>query len=115
MAFLDVLLQSTVDGKPLSNQDIREEVDTFMFEGHDTTTSGISYTCYLLSRHPEVQQKVFQELRDVIGEDKDAPVTMQQLQDLKYLDCVIKESLRMYPPVPLIGRITEQDVKLSKS
>jgi len=45
MALLDVLLQSTIDGAPLSNDDIREEVDTFMFEGHDTTTSSIAFTC----------------------------------------------------------------------
>ncbi|XP_061400079.1 probable cytochrome P450 4d14 [Musca vetustissima] len=113
MAFLDVLLQSTVGGKPLSNMDIREEVDTFMFEGHDTTTSGICFTLYLLSRHPEVQQKVLEEIHSVIGEDKDKPVTMKDLQDLKYLDCVIKESLRLYPPVPMIGRITEQDIVIN--
>ncbi|XP_023307621.2 probable cytochrome P450 4d14 [Lucilia cuprina] len=112
MAFLDVLLQSTVAGKPLTNEDIREEVDTFMFEGHDTTTSGISHTLYLLARHPEVQQKVFEEILQIIGNDKDKPVTMRELQDLKYLDVVIKESLRLYPPVPMIGRITEQDVEL---
>ncbi|KAI8115355.1 putative cytochrome P450 4d14 [Lucilia cuprina] len=114
MAFLDVLLQSTVAGKPLTNEDIREEVDTFMFEGHDTTTSGISHTLYLLARHPEVQQKVFEEILQVIGNDKEdhKPVTMRELQDLKYLDVVIKESLRLYPPVPMIGRFTEQDVEL---
>ncbi|XP_065366482.1 probable cytochrome P450 4d14 [Calliphora vicina] len=112
MAFLDVLLQSTVAGKPLTNEDIREEVDTFMFEGHDTTTSGISHTLYLLARHPQVQQKVFEEIQQVIGNDKDKAITMRELQDLKYLDVVIKESLRMYPPVPMIGRITEQDVEM---
>ncbi|XP_037933935.1 probable cytochrome P450 4d14 [Teleopsis dalmanni] len=110
MAFLDVLLQSTVDGKPLTNADIREEVDTFMFEGHDTTTSGISYTCYLIARHPEIQQKLFDEIREVIGDDKNKPITMKDLQELKYLDIVIKESLRFYPPVPIIGRITDSDV-----
>uniref|UniRef100_A0A1I8PVI0 Cytochrome P450 n=1 Tax=Stomoxys calcitrans TaxID=35570 RepID=A0A1I8PVI0_STOCA len=114
MAFLDVLLQSTVGGKPLTNEDIREEVDTFMFEGHDTTTSGISHTLYLLARHPEVQQKVFEEILQVIGSDKDKPVAMRELQDLKYLEAVIKEGLRLYSPVPMIGRVTEQDVEIDK-
>ncbi|NP_001295967.1 probable cytochrome P450 4d14 precursor [Musca domestica] len=113
MAFLDVLLQSTVGGKPLTNKDIREEVDTFMFEGHDTTTSGICFTLYLLSRHPDVQQKVLEEIHSVIGEDKEKPVTMKDLQELKYLDCVIKESQRLYPSVPTIGRVTEQDVVIN--
>ncbi|XP_017054594.1 probable cytochrome P450 4d14 isoform X2 [Drosophila ficusphila] len=112
MALLDVLLRSTIDGAPLSNEDIREEVDTFMFEGHDTTTSSIAFTCYLLARHPEVQARVFQEVRDVIGDDKSAPVTMQLLGELKYLECVIKESLRLFPSVPLIGRHITQDTVL---
>ncbi|XP_017034672.3 probable cytochrome P450 4d14 [Drosophila kikkawai] len=111
MALLDVLLQSTIDGAPLTNEDIAEEVDTFMFEGHDTTTSSIAFTCYLLSRHPEVQARVFQEIRDVIGDDKSTPVDMKILGELKYLECVIKESLRLFPSVPIIGRhITEDTV-----
>jgi len=55
MAFLDTLLSSTIDGRPLTRQEIYEEVSTFMFEGHDTTTSGVSFAGYLLSRHPDVQ------------------------------------------------------------
>lgn len=55
MAFLDTLLSSTIDGRPLIRQEIYEEVSTFMFEGHDTTTSGVSFSVYLLSRHPDVQ------------------------------------------------------------
>ena len=114
MALLDVLLQSTVDGEPLSNSDIREEVDTFMFEGHDTTTSGISHTLYAIARHPEVQKKLFEEIRQIIGDDKDKPITMRELQDLKYLECVIKESMRMFPPVPMIGRYVTEDITLGK-
>lgn len=113
MAFLDVLLQSTIDGKPLSDLDIREEVDTFMFAGHDTTTSGISFILYCISRHPKVHKKVFQEILDVFGNDKEAPATMTTLQELKYLDCVIKESLRMYPPVPFIGRYIPESIELN--
>ncbi|KAH8329823.1 hypothetical protein KR067_000049 [Drosophila pandora] len=112
MALLDVLLKSTINGAPLTNEDIREEVDTFMFEGHDTTTSSIAFTCYLLARHPEAQARVFQEIRDVIGDDKSRPVDMKILGELKYLEMVIKESLRLFPSVPMIGRHINQDTML---
>mgnify|MGYP003449485720 FL=1 len=102
MAFLDVLLQSTIDGKPLSNMDIREEVDTFMFEGHDTTSSGIAFCLYNLAKNPEIQEKAFAEIRDVIGDDIKKSITLADLNELKYLELVIKESLRYYPPVPIM-------------
>lgn len=113
MALLDVLLQATVEGKPLSNEDICEEVETFMFEGHDTTTSGISFALFLISRHPEVQQKLFEEIRHVMGDDKESQVSHRELQELKYMECVLKESMRMYPPVPIIGRYFSEDWELS--
>ncbi|XP_034477492.1 cytochrome P450 4d2 [Drosophila innubila] len=112
MALLDVLLQSTIDGEPLSNEDIREEVDTFMFEGHDTTTSGISFCLYEISRHASVQQRLVNEIHEVLGDDKKRPVTLRDLNELKYLECVIKESLRMHPPVPIIGRNLTEDVDM---
>ncbi|XP_075155796.1 putative cytochrome P450 4d14 [Haematobia irritans] len=112
LSFLDVLLQATVDDRYLTNADIREEVDTFTFEGHDTTTSGISNTLYLLSRHPEIQRKVFEEILNVMGSDKETSIRMKDLQELKYLECVIKESMRLYPPVPIIGREVKDDTKV---
>ncbi|XP_017054592.2 uncharacterized protein LOC108097066 [Drosophila ficusphila] len=112
MALLDVLLQSTIDGAPLSDEDIREEVDTFMFEGHDTTTSAISFCLYEISRHPEVQQRLLQEILEVLGEDRKRPVTLRDLGNLKYLENVIKESLRLHPPVPMIGRWFSEDVEI---
>lgn len=114
MALLDVLLQATIDGQPLSNADIREEVDTFMFEGHDTTTSAICFTLYLISRHSLIQQKILQEINAILPNDGEHNVTLRDLSELKYLECVIKESLRLYPPVPMIGRYFTEDVEIRK-
>jgi cytochrome P450 family 4 len=109
MALLDILLSSTIDGKPLSNFDIREEIDTFMFAGHDTTTCAISFTFHLIAKYPEVQQKVYDEIVEVMGENGDE-LTIPKLNNLSYLDLVIKESLRMYPPVPYYGRKLAEDL-----
>ncbi|XP_066255301.1 cytochrome P450 4d2-like [Euwallacea similis] len=108
LAFLDLLLNATVDGKPLSPGDIREEVDTFIFEGHDTTSSAIASALFLLANNPKHQDLVRKEQKDIYGKDRDRPTTQQDLNEMKYLDLVIKETLRLYPPVPVIGRrITE--------
>uniref|UniRef100_A0A670IPA2 Cytochrome P450 4V2 n=1 Tax=Podarcis muralis TaxID=64176 RepID=A0A670IPA2_PODMU len=103
-AFLDMLLNATDDdGKKLSYLDIREEVDTFMFEGHDTTTAAMNWCIYLLARHPEAQRKVHHELDEIFG-NSDRHVTMDDMKQLRYLDCVIKEALRLFPSVPLFAR-----------
>ncbi|XP_067004727.2 cytochrome P450 4C1 [Anabrus simplex] len=111
MAFLDLLLEASDDGKLLSDVDIREEVDTFMFEGHDTTSAGICYALLLLGHHPDVQEKVFQELNEIF-QGSDRHPTMKDLQEMKYLERVIKETLRLYPSVPFIGRTLQEDVKI---
>ncbi|XP_074084907.1 cytochrome P450 4V2 [Macrotis lagotis] len=108
-AFLDLLLNTKdEDGNSLSHQDIREEVDTFMFEGHDTTATTTNWVIYLLGSYPEVQRKVQNELDEVFGKS-DRPVTMDDLKKLKYLDCVIKESLRLFPSVPFFARTLNSD------
>ncbi|XP_017011594.2 probable cytochrome P450 4d20 [Drosophila takahashii] len=112
MALLDILLQSTINNEPLNDADIREEVDTFMFEGDDTTSSGVSHALYAIARHPKVQERIYEELLEVLGKDPNAPVSQSQLQELKYLDCVIKETMRLYPPVPAVGRHTQKELKI---
>ncbi|EEC17407.1 cytochrome P450, putative, partial [Ixodes scapularis] len=80
------------------------EVDTFMFAGHDTTAMAIAWNCYLIALHPEVQKKVQEELDMVLGEHKTEDISTENLKDLKYLECVVKESQRLCPSVPVIGR-----------
>lgn len=109
-AFLDLLLLAEVDGKPISDESVREEVDTFMFEGHDTTASGIVFSLYCLAKHEEVQKKVLEEQKSIFGDDLTREPTYADLQQMKYLECVIKEALRLYPSVPFIQRRLTQDV-----
>lgn len=66
--------------------------------------SALMWLLYLLGLYPEVQAKVHDELDRVFGDDRKRPVTMEDLNELKYLECVIKESLRLYPSVPAIAR-----------
>ncbi|KAG9328126.1 hypothetical protein JZ751_016295, partial [Albula glossodonta] len=87
--FLDILLCARDEQQEgLSDEAIRAEVDTFMFEGHDTTASGISWILYCLACHPEHQQRCRQE----------------DLSKIPYTTLCVKESLRLYPPVPGTSR-----------
>ncbi|XP_031558796.1 cytochrome P450 4c3-like [Actinia tenebrosa] len=110
LAFLDLLLDAFDDGQ-IDREGIREEVDTFMFEGHDTTAAAISWTILLLGLHPEVQDKVQHEV-DEFFESRAEELTVDSLKDLKYLECVIKESLRLYPSVPFIARELSEDLTI---
>ncbi|XP_046892693.1 cytochrome P450 4B1 isoform X1 [Hypomesus transpacificus] len=101
--FLDILLCARdEDQQGLSDEDIRAEVDTFMFEGHDTTASGISFTLYSLACNPEHQQICRDEVLHVLdGRDT---MEWEDLSKIPYTTMCIKESLRLYPPVPGISR-----------
>ncbi|KAI6220871.1 hypothetical protein M3Y99_01583200 [Aphelenchoides fujianensis] len=100
-AFLDLLLELERQGL-LDEKSIQEEVSTFMFEGHDTTATGVTWAMHVLGCHPEVQQKVYEEIQRVCGDSED--VTIDHLSQLKYVECCIKETLRLYPSVPIIAR-----------
>ncbi|XP_046569379.1 cytochrome P450 4V2-like [Haliotis rubra] len=111
LAFMDMLLHMSNDGVTLSDDDIREEVDTFMFEGHDTTAAAMNWAVFLISSNTRIQQKVHEELDSVFG-DSEEPATMENLKDLKYLECCIKEALRLYPSVPSFARTLTKDADI---
>lgn len=103
LAFLDILLLAQMEGANLSDTDIREEVDTFMFEGHDTTSSALSFTIFLLSQHKAEQEKAFEESIAFEGKEN---------ENMKYLEAVIKEALRLYPSVPFYSRQVLEEIQL---
>uniref|UniRef100_B8JK07 Cytochrome P450, family 4, subfamily f, polypeptide 13 n=1 Tax=Mus musculus TaxID=10090 RepID=B8JK07_MOUSE len=111
--FIDVLLMAEDEhGKGLSNEDIRAEADTFMFGGHDTTTSALSWILYNLARHPEYQERCRQEVQELLRDRDSEEIEWDDLAQLPFLTMCIKESLRLHPPVLLISRCCTQDVLL---
>ncbi|XP_026491077.2 cytochrome P450 4g15-like [Vanessa tameamea] len=113
LAFLDLMIESAQNGtNKITDHEIKEEVDTIMFEGHDTTAAGSSFVLCLLGIHQDIQTRVYDELYGIFG-DSDRPCTFEDTLQMKYLERVIFESLRMYPPVPLIARKLKRDVKIA--
>ncbi|XP_072275696.1 cytochrome P450 4B1-like isoform X1 [Pyxicephalus adspersus] len=107
--FLDILLcAKDENGQSLSDEDLRAEVDTFMFEGHDTTASGISWTLYCMAKYPEHQEKCREEIREVLGDR--GTVLWEDLAKMPYITMCIKESMRLYPPVPEVARELTQPI-----
>lgn len=109
-AMLDTLLMAECKDNQIDAHGIQEEVNTFVFEGYDTTMTAITFTLFMIAHHDDVQQKLFNEINEIVatgGKVKD-------VTEMKYLDCVIKESLRLYPPVPFIGRVLGEDTILGK-
>lgn len=113
MNFLDLML-SMEESNQLTSEDIRQEVDTFMFAGHDTTTSSTSWACWNLAHNPNVQEKVYKEMIEVFGDDPNTDITLENVNNLNYLDIVLKESKRIIAPVPALQRKLTNDLEIGK-
>ncbi|GIX99690.1 cytochrome P450 4V2 [Caerostris darwini] len=111
LAFIDLLIEEHITNNSLTENDIRHEVDNFTFAGHDTTSVSMSWCLWLVGLHPWVQDRIHEELENIFGEDDREPTSID-LKDMEYLECVIKESLRLYPTVPLLTRELRNDIQI---
>ncbi|GFR26994.1 cytochrome P450 4c3 [Trichonephila clavata] len=111
-SLLNMLLEHHLQMQDFSEEDIIEELITFIVAGHDTTSAAMTWTLYMLGLYPDIQKKVHEELDWIFGEDVKRPSTEDDLRDMKYLECVIKETLRLYPPVPFFGRQLSEDTTI---
>ncbi len=106
---LSVLLAAVDEesGARMSDQQLRDEMMTLFLAGHETTATALTWTWYLLSRHPEVDAKLQEELHQTLS---GRPPAAADLPQLPYTAMVIREALRLYPPGPAFAREPVEDV-----
>ncbi len=98
---LDMLLETRYEdtGAGMSTQQLIDEIKILFIAGHETTANALTFTLHLLGNHPEVQQKVFDELKEIESQD-----VVTQLQNIPYTTAVLNESMRLYPPAWITDR-----------
>jgi cytochrome P450 len=108
---LSVLLAATDEdsGIRMSDQQLRDEMMTLFLAGHETTAMALTWTWYLLSQHPEVEQRLLDEVSRV---PRARTPTVADLPQLPYTEMVVRESMRLYPPAPGVAREPIEDVRI---
>lgn len=100
-----------VDGIGMTDKQVRDEVMTIFIAGHETTANALSWTLYLLSQHPEAQERLHSEIDSVIGDRQPSPA---DFMNLTYTQNLIWESLRLYPPSFVTSRKVDADVVIGE-
>ena len=93
----------------MTDRQVRDEAITLFLAGHETTATALTWTWYLLSQNPDVEQKLRTEMREVLG---GRLPTYDDLPNLTYTEMVLAESMRLYPPAWGIGRMAKTDTRI---
>jgi cytochrome P450 len=103
---LSRLLAARDGDERLTDDEVRSQVLLFLMAGHETTAIALTFALHLLGRHPEVQERVRAEVREVLGDGRPTAATTASLPETT---AVLKEALRLYPSAPILGRLTIAD------
>jgi len=103
-----ILSLTTEDSIPLTDDDIVNEIMLFFQAGHDTTACTMAWAFFTTCQRPEIVQKIREEANEKLSEH----ATLEEVNSLKYTEAVIKETLRVYPTLPLTGRNAANKVEL---
>jgi cytochrome P450 len=104
----DDILGLLVTAPEMTDDLIRDQLLTILIAGHDTSTALLSWTLYLLGKHPQVMERVRAEIETVLGA---GPLEPAHIPQLVYLEQVLNEALRLYPPIHLGSRIAATDLE----
>nr|WP_255283021.1 cytochrome P450 [Actinomadura madurae] len=94
------------DGTGLTRQELQDQVISLISAGYDTTSAAMAWAVYALLAHPEAAERARREVAEVVG---DRPVEAADLPALTYLDGVVNETLRLFPPAVLSARVPVED------
>jgi cytochrome P450 len=99
-------------GQAMSDRQLRDEVITLFIAGHETTANALAWTFYLLAKHPEAEERLRNELDEVLGGSHRTP-TVADLPRLPYARMVVEEAMRLYPPAWITDRqaIAEDEIR----
>ncbi len=106
------LLMTAVDPdtqQGLTDTQIRDNIVTFIGAGHETTSLALAWSLYLLSHHPEWQERLLAERARVLD---GGPLTPDAIADLTEHEWVVQEAMRLYPPAPSVDRSAAEDVTI---
>uniref|UniRef100_A0AAR5P6I3 Cytochrome P450 n=1 Tax=Dendroctonus ponderosae TaxID=77166 RepID=A0AAR5P6I3_DENPD len=109
--FLDNLIELQASGD-LPEEDVVNEAVTFMLAGQDSVATGVATCLFYLAKHQDVQKKVHEEILEILQGSKDQTLKLQDVNEMRYLEQCVKETLRLAPSVPLIARVLTKDVAL---
>ena len=98
------------ESRCMTDRQVRDEIITIFAVGHETVTTALTWTWYLLATHPEIQSRFRAELDAVLGR---RPPTVADLPNLTYTEQIITESMRLYPPVWRMGRVALEQFELA--
>jgi cytochrome P450 len=96
----------------LTMQDISSIVIDLVMAGFDTTATMLHYVVYELGRHPEIQKKLYEEIRKHVNDSDQSEIDEEKLGKMQYLKLVVKEALRTHTLLPVIGRVLQEDLVL---
>ncbi|KAL1378039.1 hypothetical protein pipiens_004061 [Culex pipiens pipiens] len=113
--FIDMVYQmAAADPDHLADEDIRDHLDEVIFAGHDAIATTMAYIMLMMAMHPEVQERVHQEVMSVCP-DEGAEFSLEDCNKLTYTEMVCKETMRLFPVGPIIGRRATADVRLDEN
>ncbi len=96
-------------GRPMSDDQLVDNLLTFLLAGHETTAKALTWSLYLMARAPHWQERIRREVADVCG---DRAIEPRDLGSLPVTTRVLREALRLYPPAPMMSRMAVRDVTL---